>query len=163
MLSCKSDKHSSYWHPPFPCSSSSLLSLRVRMSLSSYWSLFALSSVSWLWLIYLLPLNDLWCSYYSSMMLKCFWVAVIFPYLPLSPVASDESALKPVLFWGSSNTIIGLWVTYCEDFGCYEFQLYSSLHGLISACLSNMVHCSPVTTSLLNPILTAEWGSLGLT
>jgi len=122
ILSLTSEKHSSHWHPSLPCSSSSLLSLRIRMSWSSYWLLFALSSLSWLCLIYFLPLKNLWCAYHSSI-IKRFWIAVIFPYFPLSPVASDESARNPVLFWGSSNTIIGLWITYCEYFGCYEYLI----------------------------------------
>ena len=56
-----------------------LLSLRVRMSLSSYWSLFALSSVSWLCLVYLLPLNSLLMCLFShnvQMLLSCSYIPI---------------------------------------------------------------------------------------
>ena len=97
-------------------------------------------SCNWLWLIYWLPLwrfAHVPC-YYSSIMLKLFWVAIIIPIITSFPFCKwweCTEACTVLKGWQklcSSKTIIGLWITVTVNI----WMLMVTISTLANFCLS---------------------------
>ena len=97
-------------------------------------------SCSWLWLICWLPLwrfAHVPC-YYSSIMLKLFWVAIIIPIITSFPCCKwweCTEACTVLRGWQklcSSKTIIGLWITVTVNI----WMLMVTISTLANFCLS---------------------------